>query len=303
MSANENLIKNADIEVTARQLDFVTSFARNWQALQDVMGIAKPIKKEAGAVLKYKYAQGTLNKGAEGKGVAEGDIIPRSKYVVKEKSFAEMTIEKYAKEVSIEAINAHGYDNACALTDEEFKIDLQDEITGRFYSFLNGGQLSVTGATFQMRVAKAIGAVKNKFKTLKRNVTKVAVFVNTMDFYEYLGSADITVQTAFGQTYVENFLGADIMFLCSDEEVASGKVIATPVNNIVSYYVDPSDSNFAKAGLTYTVDGETNLVGYTVQGDYDRATSVSYAILGFVLFAEYLDGIAVATAPTEDVTE
>ena len=67
------------------------------------------------------------------------------------------------------------------------------------------------------------------------------------------------------------------------------------VDNIHLYYVDPSDSDFAKLGLNYTVKGETNLIGVHVEGDYSRATGDMYAIMGMKLWAEYLDGIAVAT--------
>ena len=72
-----------------------------------------------------------------------------------------------------------------------------------------------------------------------------------------------------------------------------GKVIATPVDNIDLYYVDPSDSDFAKAGLAYTVEGETNLIGFHTEGNYGTAVSDSFALMGLTLFAEYLDGIAV----------
>ena len=72
-------------------------------------------------------------------------------------------------------------------------------------------------------------------------------------------------------------------------------MIATPINNIVSYFVNPQNSGFAKLGLHYTTDGVTNLIGFAVAGDYDRATGVSYALMGFTLFAEYIDAIAVVT--------
>ena len=53
--------------------------------------------------------------------VAEGDVIPRTHYAVKEKPYAEITLEKYAKEVSIEAIKDDGYEAACGMTDEELE--------------------------------------------------------------------------------------------------------------------------------------------------------------------------------------
>lgn len=287
--AHENLITAADIQVKTREIDFVTQFARNWQALQDILGITRPIRKSPGTDLTSKYAEGTLQSGS----VAEGNFIPRSHFTVKEKPYAKLKIEKYAKEVSIEAVNEHGYEAAVGMTDDEFLVELQEEISERFYDYLKTGTMTFEEKTFQMAFAMALGKVKDKFKAMHRNVTGIAVFANTLDVYAYLGSSEITVQNAFGFTYIKNFLGADIVFISS--EINRGTLIATPVNNIVSYYVSPADSEFAKMGLSYTVDGITNLIGFHAQGDYDRATGVSYALMGFVLFAEYIDAIAVVT--------
>ncbi len=138
MAAKANLIMSNDIQVTAREIDFVTRFERNWQHLRDILGIMRPIKKQPGAVLKSKYAEGTLQSGK----VAEGEEIPYSKFTVKEKNYAEMTIEKYAKAVSIEAIKDHGYENAVQMTDDEFLFQLQTDVTGRFYDYLKTGTLT-----------------------------------------------------------------------------------------------------------------------------------------------------------------
>ena len=286
---HENLIVSADIELESRKIDFVTQFARNWQALQDILKIARPIKKDNGTQLNVKYAEGELQSGD----VAEGAFIPRSHFTVKEKPLDKIKIEKYSKEVSVEAVAEHGYEAAVDMTDEEFLIQLQEEVSGRFYTYLKSGEMTFEEKTFQMAFAMAIGKVKDKFKKMHRNVTRTAVFVNTLDLYAYLGSSDITIQTAFGLNYIEDFLGAELTFISS--EIPRGKLIATPVNNIVAYRVDPSDSEFAKMGLKYTTDGVTNLIGFAVQGDYDRATGVSYALMGFRLFAEYIDAIAVVT--------
>ena len=252
----------------------------------------RPVKKTAGAVLKSKYVEGTLQSGK----VAEGAEIPYSNFKVKEKEYAEMTIEKFAKAVSIEAIKDHGYDNAVAMTDDQFLFELQNDVTGRFYDYLNTGTLTDSQPTFQKALAMAKGNVLNKFKQMHKNVTGVVGFVNVLDVYEYLGDANITVQNQFGFQYIKDFLGYNTIFLVSDEEVARGKVIATPVDNIVLYYVDPADSDFAKAGLVYTTaSGETNLIGFHTQGNYNTAVSEAFAIMGLTLFAEYIDGIAVVT--------
>lgn len=290
--AKENLIKTADVQVTARELDFVTRFENSWEHLREILGIMRPIKKVPGAVLKSKYAEGTLQSGE----VGEGEEIPYSKFTVKEKPYEEMTIEKYAKAVSIEAIKDHGYENAVQMTDDQFLFDLQTNVTSRFYAYLNTGELTDTQTTFQMALAMAKGLVVNKFKKMHKNVTGVVGFVNVLDVYEYLGTANITVQNQFGFQYIKDFMGFNTIFLLSDDEVARGKIIATPVENIVMYYIDPAESDFAKAGLVYqTGVGETNLIGFHTQGNYNTAVSEAFAIMGLTLFAEYIDAIAVVT--------
>lgn len=295
MAAKENLTMTDDIQVVAREIDFVTRFGRNWDHLREILGIMRPIRKAPGTKLKSKKATVVLQSGA----VGEGEEIPYSKATVEEVDYADLTIEKYAKAVSIEAIKDHGYDAAVAMTDDEFLYELQNEVTERFYAYLNTGSLTSTESTWQRALAMAKGNVLNKFKQMHRTVTRVVGFANVLDLYDYLGDAQITVQNAFGFQYIKNFMGYDTIILLSDEEIARGKVIATPVENIALYYVSPADSDFARAGLVYRTAGETSLIGFHTQGNYNTAVSESFAIMGMTLFAEYLDGIAVVTVSQE----
>ena len=295
MAAKTNLTMTADMQVAAREIDFVTRFGRNWDHLREILGIMRPIRKAPGTKLKSKKATVVLQSGT----VGEGEDIPYSKATVEEVDYADLTIEKYAKAVSIEAIKDHGYDVAVAMTDDEFLYELQNEVTERFYAYLNKGSLTSTEKNFQRALAMAKGNVINKFKQMHKSVTRVVGFVNVLDLYDYLGDAPITVQSAFGFQYIKNFMGYDTIILLSDAEIARGKVIATPVENIALYYVSPSDSDFARAGLVYRTAGETSLIGFHTQGNYNTAVSESFAIMGMTLFAEYLDGIAVVTVNQE----
>ena len=287
--AKENLTMTADMQIEARKIDFVTRFALNWEHLMTILGIMRPIRKQPGAVLKSKKASLTLVSGA----VGEGEEIPYSKANIVETPYAEMTVEKFAKAVSIESIKDHGYEVAVGMTDDAFLFELQDNVTARFYTYLNTGSLTSNESTWQRALAMAKGNVVNKFKQMHRTCTEVVGFANVLDLYDYLGDANITVQSAFGFQYIKDFMGYKVIFLLSDGEIARGRVIATPVENIALYYVDPSDSDFAKAGLVYTTDGNTNLIGFHTQGNYNTAVSESFAIMGMTLFAEYLDAIAV----------
>ncbi len=291
MAAKANLTKTADITSAAREIDFVTRFALNWEHLRDILGIMRPIKRAPGTVLKSKTATVELQSGT----VAEGEEIPHSKATVAETDYETITIDKYAKAVSLEAINEYGYEVAVAMTDDAFLFELQTKVTDKFYTYLKTGTLTATETTWQRALAMAKGAVLNKFKTMHRTATNVVGFVNILDLYDYLGDKEITIQNEFGFQYIKNFLGYGVIFLLGDNEIPRGKVIATPVENIVLYYVDPSTSDFARAGLQYTTDGETNLIGFHVEGSYKTAVSESYAIMGMRLFAEYIDAIAVYT--------
>ena len=293
------ITKTANIDTTAREVDFVTRFAYNWQHLRDIMGVTRLIRKTPGTVLKSKYATVVLENGA----VAEGAVIPYSEAHVATKDYATINVEKYAKAVSIEAINEHGYDDAVGLTDDQFLFELQNDVTGRFYTFLNTGTLISAKATFQAALAEAQGRVRNKWKKMHKGITEIVGWCNILDAYEYLGAANITVQSEFGMNYIENFLGYRRLFLCSDTEIDRGKIAATPVENMILYYVSPDDSDFARAGLAYTTDGETNLIGFHVQGDYKTAVSESFALMGLTLMAEYLDGIAVVDIGTATFTK
>ena len=136
----------------------------------------------------------------------------------------------------------------------------------------------------------AIGRVKARFEEMGRTATGIAVCVNTLDLFKYLGGAQVTMQTAFGQTYLQNFLGADVMFVTS--KIPENTVCATPLNNLIAYYVDPADSEFMRAGLSYTVDSETGFIGFHTEGNYERAISDMFAIMGVRMMVEYLDAVA-----------
>ena len=281
-------LPNVYTSITAREIDFVTRFNDNWEALRNILGIMRPIRRAPGSTLVTYTADVALESG----NVGPGEVIPYSKATIVQASKGELSIEKYAKAVPIEDVNQYGAEIAIEKSDDAFLTKLQNVVLGRFYTFLNTGSLTGTAATWQAALAKAQGEVLNKFATLQKDVTQVVGFANILDAYDYLGSADVTVQTQFGLTYIKDFLGYSTLFLCPATQIARNKVLATPVENIDLYYIDPGDSEFARLGLQYTVQGETNLIGFHAQGNYTTAVGESYALMGMALWAEYLDGIA-----------
>lgn len=293
MAAKAKLTVENDIDARIREIDFVTRFGNTWEALREIMGIMRPIRKAPGTKL-IAYEASMKDVALQGgASVAEGDEIPYTEFEVNPVTYQDITLEKYAKAVSIEAVAKYGAATAVEKTDEAFLNELTGNVMDRFYTFLQTGTLTSTEATFQMAVAMAVGKVIDKFKTMRKNYGSVVVFVNTVDAYRYLGAANLIVQNQFGIQYVKDFMGASTLILSS--EIPANKVIATAVDNICLYYIDPSDSDFKRLGLDYTVQGETNLIGFHVNGRYERAVGECFALMGMLLFAEYLDAIAVIT--------
>lgn len=284
-------LPNVYTNVTAREQDFVSVFNLTWDALRKLLGIMRPIRKAPGTRLVAYTASVDLESG----NVDPGEVIPYSKSHIAEALLADLSIEKYAHAVPIEDVAKYGAAIAIEKSDEAFRNELQSAVLTRFYSFLNTGALTNVQTSWQMALAMAKGLVVDKFNKLRKNITNVVGFANVLDAYSYLGAAGITVQTAFGISYVENFMGYSVLFLMSDPDIPVGTVIALPVENIDLYYADPGDSEFARLGLSYTTAGDTNLIGFHAEGNYSTAVGETYAIMGMALWAEYLDGIAVVT--------
>lgn len=284
-------LPNVYTNIAAREMDFVSRFTLNWNALRNILGIMRPIRKANGTTLVTYTASVALEDGE----VPAGAVIPYSKSTIEKAGMADLKVLKYAKAITIEDVEKYGADIAIEKSDEAFLNELQNKVLTSFYAFLNTGSLTSTEPTWQRALAMAKGNVLNKFNTMRKTVTDVIGFANVLDFYDYLGDKDISVQTQFGLTYVQNFLGYFTLFLMSEPDIARNKVIAVPVENIDLYYVDPSDSDYAKLGLIYTADGETNLIGFHTQGNYNTAVGETFALMGMTLWAEYLDGIAVVT--------
>ena len=292
--AKEGLTVSGNIQLTAREIDFATRFPRDWTALQQIMGISRPIERVPGTKLTSKYA--VIKNLADGH-VAEGEEVPYSEAEIKEREYTSLEIERHALAVTLKAISDHGYD-AVALADQELRYSLVSMIMGRYYDYIKGGTLTARETNFQMGLAMAKGRIVNRWKEMHRGITNVVGFCNVLDVYEYLGAANINnVEREFGVEYLKNFMGFSPLFMLSDSEIPRGMIVATPVENIGIYYIPPSAEDFRKAGFDYTTDttGGMNMIGVHIEVNYDTAVSVMHTLFGISMFSEYLDGIAVIT--------
>ena len=283
MAAEENLIKKADL-VKAREIEFVTLFGESIKKLVEALGVTRKIPKQAGYTLKAYKATGTLQPGT----VAEGDLIPLSKYQTEAVSYAEIVLKKWRKATSAEAIIEKGYDQAVQMTTDRMLKDVQKGIRTDFFTFLATGTGTATGATFQAALAQAWGQLQVLFED---DSIEAIYFMNPLDVADYLATAQITTQTAFGMTYVENFLGLGTVIF--DSKVPEGTIYATAKDNIVLYYVPVNGADLGNA-FSFTAD-QTGLIGIHEEADYKHMTAEDTVMSGVVLFAERLDGIVKST--------
>ena len=283
MAAETNLIKKEDL-VRAREIEFVTLFGESVKKLVEALGVTRKIPKQAGYTLKTYKAKGTLQDGT----VAEGDLIPLSKYETEAVSYAEIVLKKWRKATSAEAIIEKGYDQAVQMTTDRMLKDVQKGIRTDFFTFLATGTGTATGATFQAALAQAWGQLQVKFED---DEIESVYFMNPLDVADYLSTADITLQTAFGMTYVENFLGLGTVFFNSS--VPKGTIYATAKDNLVLYYVPVNGADLENA-FSFTSD-LTGLIGIHEEADYKHMTAEDTVMSGVVLFAERLDGIVKST--------
>ena len=279
MAAEKGLIKKADL-ARAREIDFVYRFQDGIKQLIEALGITRKIPKQAGTNLKAYKATGTLLDGL----VAEGDIIPLSHYKTVPVNFAEITIKKWRKATSAEAIVEKGYDQAVQMTTDEMIKDVQKGIKKNFFGFLAQGTGLAAGTTFQDTIAQIWGQLQVLYEDTEM---EAVYFMNQLDAASYLGSAPITLQTAFGMTYIEDFLGLGTVIFNSS--VPQGTIYGTAKENIILYYVPVNGADLDEA-FEFTSDN-LGYIGIHEVPDYDNLTAKDTVMCGMVLFAERLDGI------------
>ncbi|MDD7129869.1 MAG: hypothetical protein PUH91_13850 [Prevotella sp.] len=276
-------VKEADL-AKVRDVDFTERFSKGIDTLMAMLGVTRKQEKRAGEVLKVYKATGTLESGV----VAEGEVIPLSKYQTTYEAIGEAVLNKWRKVTTAEAISSKGYGQAVNDTNDKMLKDIQKGVRTSFVNFLATGTGKAAGTGLQATLAQAWGQLQVLFEDTS---VQSVYFMNPLDVADYLGGAQISTQTAFGMSYIENFLGLGTVILASD--VPKGKLYATAAENIVLYYIPVTSADMAQA-FDLTSDA-TGLIGIHTGPTYDKLSAETVAASGVGLFAEKLDGIVVGT--------
>jgi len=282
-TAESNLITSSQM-TKVREIDFVNKFTGSvLKKLLEALGVTRKVPMSEGTTLYVYNTVGTLQDGS----VDEGNIIPLSQYERTKTAVGEITLKKWRKATTAEAIKKSGYKEAVSETDKKLLSDVQKSIRTGFFNFLKGVDGTVVGAsTLQMVLAKSWGKLQVLFED---DAVQACHFVHPETISDYLGAASITVQTAFGLNYIEDFLGLGTVIMSS--QIPVGQVYSTAKENLICYYLTMSGE---VAGAFNLRADETGFIGIKADiPNYERAQIETEVMSGITFLVEYASGVVI----------
>lgn len=286
-SAETNVI-TAEQMKRVREVDFTRQFEHKSIAkLLEVIGVTRRIPMMEGTTLYVYKTTGTLQSGS----VTEGEIIPLSQYETTKEAVGTISLKKWRKAATAEAIKKSGANAAIRDTDAALLRDVMKDMRTDMFTFINGtitGAVTASGVDLQSALADAWGQLQVKFED---DAVEPVYFVNPTDVATYLGAAQITTQTAFGMNYIEDFLGLGTVIMTS--QITAGTFVATAKNNFIMYYLTMGGDMASAFGLT---TGDLEYIG--INSGYrneERAQIESLVMDGITILVEYAGGVVKGT--------
>ena len=268
---------NLAVEAKAQDINFITKFEASMAPLLAILGKTDVETVAPGAAYKIYKTSGTIGSGE----VAEKALIPDAGIALGDPQTLEITYKKFRNMTGIEKIGKHGYTLAVGKTNNDLLRQVQNKVRTSIYAGISEGTGTATGATFQAAVANAAAEVAVKFEG---EAATPVFFVNPRDLFGYLGTANITLQTAFGLSYLQNFMG--IGNVVADSNVTQGTVIGTAVENLT--VLAPTITDIP--GMELTTD-ESGIIAVHNGAVYENAAVQTVVYCGLGVYPVFLDRI------------
>lgn len=290
-TAPENQNQSTDF-APAISIDFTSRITENIRTLQTILGITSMKPMNAGSLIKmYKYKTITLAQQ-----VAEGEIIPLTKVERVLAKTIELPLGKHRRQTTAEAIQKHGRARAINEADNKLVAEVRRTVKTDFFSAIGEGLGHAdAGDNLQEALANVWAELNDFYDDM--DVTPV-YFVSSKDVAKTLGKSQITTQTAFGFSYIENFLGLGLVIV--HPKLTPGTVIGTAQENLNGAYVPATGGDLAQA-FQLTAD-PSGLVGMTHQANSNNASIDTLLFCSVVFYPELLDGVFKASIGAEGAT-
>lgn len=271
----------------AISIDHVNRLSEGFETLANILGITSMLPMAAGSIVK-RYKKTVTVPATQ---AAEGDVIGLSKVTRTALTDLVLTLKKFRRLTTAEAIQSVGTDLAINEADEALIGEVRKDVKKSFFDMIAAGTDTVTGGnTLQATLAALWARLQTNFEDID---VQPVFFVHPVDVATYLGTASITTQTVFGFDYVENFLGLGTAIITP--AITQGTVYATAKENLNGVYI-PQGGDLGNAfGLTFD---ESGMVGMTHETAADRASIQTLILSGVLFYPEAQDKVSKSTIVT-----
>lgn len=271
---------NAGLSYVA-DFDFVGKFERDVSKLRDLLAASDWRRMRPGQVLYAHAISGTF----EAAQTTPGAAVTPSVYSDTGTPIA-LTFNRWSTLTPVEDVAAYGRDEAILRKDDALLKDIQKDVVGQFMAGISTTATgTASGTGFQDAAASAWAALGTACDN--ERCTPV-FFANFVEAGKYLSAANISVQQAFGLTYVANFLGIGTLIL--DVNVPNGKLWATAAENII---VATADLETVRDFDMYMA--EDGVIAVSHKEAMDNGAIATHAWAGITVLPMFDDRVIIST--------
>ena len=269
-------------ELEAKSVDYTYRFGENFSKFIEALGITRQIPVQEGFTLTmYSAPLVDLKDG----NVGEGELIPLSKVTPQPAATKEITLKKFRKVTTVEAIQRYGRDEAINRTDDALVREVQKGIRDYLFETIKTHgtvQANLNAGTLQGALASAWGALEVLFED---DVISTVAFVNPMDVAKEIANKAITLETQFGLRYYVDLTGTVVIL---NNTIPQGTVYATASDNLQVAYIPANSEAYQEFNMF------TDQFGYIAMAHGQQLETMSVQTVlasGVLIFPERLDGM------------
>ncbi|MFA1820559.1 hypothetical protein ACDX78_10310 [Virgibacillus oceani] len=269
-------------ELDAKSIDYTYRFGEDLSKFIEMLGVTRQIPVQEGfTITMYTAPEVDLADGD----VGEGELIPLSKVTPQPADTKEITLKKYRKVTTAEAIQRYGRDEAINRTDDALVREVQKGIRDYLYETIKTHgteQANLNAGTLQGALASAWGALEVLFED---DVITTVAFVNPLDVAKEIANKDITLETQFGLRYYTDVTGTVVIL---NNTIPQGTVYATASDNLQVAYIPAGSEAYQEFNM------RTDEFGYVAMAHGQMLETLSVQTVlasGVLIFPERLDGM------------